>query len=98
MEKLQQVLKYQFWILLAIALILPFVGWYMATGGMATEALARTKSLQDLQKSLNVNNDDPNGEWQRQLSTINAEQEKQSGIAWRALFERQKPFMLWPAD
>jgi hypothetical protein len=96
MEKLQKVLKYQFWILLAVALILPLVGWYMATGGMATEALARTKSLQDLSNSLKVDNNDPNGEWQRQLGTINAEQETQAAIAWRTLFERQKPFMVWP--
>ncbi len=98
MEQLKQVLKYQFWILLSIALILPFVGWMMGTSGMISEAAARSKTLTDLKNSLKAVPDDPNGEWTRQLDIVNAEQAKQRDIAWWVLYERQKPEMVWPEN
>jgi hypothetical protein len=96
MDQLKQVLKYQFWILLAVALILPFVGWFMSRSGMISEAQARADTLKKLNESLQVRPDDPNETWPQQVGVINAEQEKQALLAWRALYERQKPFMVWP--
>lgn len=98
MEKLQQVQKYQFWILLFVALVLPLVGWFMSRSGLMAEAADRTLVLQNLTTSLKAGPEDPNGEWQRKLDEINVEQQKQALIAWRALFDRQKPFMVWPQD
>lgn len=98
MDKLKQAQKYQFWALLVVAIVLPFVGWSMARG-MIPLAADRTKVLTDLQKSLApAGNDDPNNEWKRQADLINAEQEKQKDLAWRTLFARQKPFMVWPKN
>src|SRR4029077_19277934 len=96
MDKLKEVLKYQFWILLGVALILPFVGWIMGTSGMMSEAAERTKKLTDLRGSLTVKGDDPNDTWSNELSLINVEQEKQRDIAWRRLHELQKLKMVWP--
>ncbi len=96
MDKLKEVLKYQFWILLGVALILPFVGWIMGTSGMMSEAAERTKKLTDLRNSLKVDGADPNDTWANELSQINVEQEKQGDIAWRRLFALQKPKMVWP--
>lgn len=98
MEKLQQVQKYQFWVLLFVALALPFAGWFMSRSGLMAEAADRTKLLQNLSTSLKVSPEDPNADWQRQLAVINDEQGKQALIAWRTLFDRQKPFMVWPKD
>jgi hypothetical protein len=95
MEQLKQVLKYQFWILLGVALIIPFVGWFMSRSMMA-EALARSDILKKKNDSLVVRPDDPNETWGQQVGVINTEQEKQALLAWRALYERQKPFMVWP--
>jgi hypothetical protein len=96
MDKLKEVLKYQFWILLGVALILPFVGWFMGTSGMMSEAAERTKKLTDLRTSLVAKGDDPNDTWSNELSLVNVEQEKQRDIAWRQLYEIQKPKMQWP--
>jgi len=96
MDQLKQVLKYQFWILLAVALILPFVGWFMSRSGMITEAVARADTLKKLNDQLAVRPDDPNETWPQQVGVINDEQAKQALLAWRSLYERQKPFMIWP--
>src|SRR5262245_49992499 len=95
MEQLKQVLKYQFWILLGVALILPFVGWFMSRSMMA-EAAARSDTLKKKQDSLVVRPDDPNETWPQQVDVINKQQENQALLAWRALYERQLPFMVWP--
>jgi len=96
MDKVMQVLKYQFWILLVIALILPLVGWSMATSGLVSEAAARTEALKKLNESLKVLPDDPNNTWEQALQTINLEQGKQSQIAQQQLYIHQLPLMVWP--
>jgi hypothetical protein len=96
MDKLKQVLLYQFWILLGVALIVPFVGWGMSRSGMMAEAEARTKELKSIGDQLTVKSDDPNKTWAERVEVINSEQEKQRDLAWRALFDRQAPFKVWP--
>src|SRR5579863_1202709 len=97
MDQLKQVLKYQFWILLAVALILPFVGWTMATSGLLSEAAARTSTLDGLDKSLTSGPTDPNKEWEAGLEVINKDQAVQPRFAHKVLYERQLPLMTWPA-
>src|SRR5215831_2762762 len=96
MDKVKEVLKYQFWILLGIALILPLVGWFMSTSGLVSEAEARTKELIELDNSLKVGPEDPNSDWSNRLEEVNKEQEKQKLIAWREVYNRQKEMMTWP--
>jgi hypothetical protein len=98
MDQLKQVLKYQFWILLGVALILPLVGWAMTSSGMQAEATARADVLKKLNDSLTAGPTDPNNEWTDGLTVINTEQEKQKDLAWRALHELQAPFHVWPAN
>jgi hypothetical protein len=97
MDKLKQVQKYQFWILLGVALILPLVGWSMARSGFVTEVEARTKSLKELHGQLNQSAGDPNQEWKKGIEAINVDQGQQKSVAWRYLWERQAPLMTWPA-
>src|SRR5258708_2204232 len=96
MDKLKQVQKYQFWILLAVALILPFVGWFMARSGFISEAEARASALKTLSEQIKTVPGDPNGDWDRGLGQVNVEQEMQKIVAWKELFDHQKPFMIWP--
>jgi hypothetical protein len=98
MEQLKQIQKYQFWILLGVALILPLVAWSMTSSKMAAEASDRAKALDGLDKSLVTNANDPNDQFVKQVDGINADQSKQSDYAWRTLFERQLPFKVWPKD
>ncbi len=98
MDKLKQVLKFQFWILLVVALILPLVGWSMARSGLISEAESRSKSLADAEKALSTNAEDPNKDWETGLEAINVEQAKQPKKAAKALYERQLPLMTWPTQ
>lgn len=96
MDKVKQILKHQFWILLVIALILPLVGWSLATSGLVSEAAARTEALKKLNDSLKVGPDDPNNTWEQALQVINQEQGKQAQIAQEVLYKHQSEFMVWP--
>src|SRR5215472_17318770 len=96
MDQLKQVLKYQFWILLGVALILPVVGWFMSTSGLVSEAAARTGELKKKDEGLKADINDPNGDWANGLEQVNKEQEKQKSIAWKVVYDRQKELMTWP--
>src|SRR5262245_6954376 len=98
MEKLRQFQKYQFWVLLGVALILPLVGWFMSSSALKAEADERAKKLKSLEEALAVRPDDPNETWGQKVAAINVDQEQQVMIAWRALYARQQPFMVWPKD
>jgi hypothetical protein len=97
MDKLKQVQKYQFWILLSVALILPLVGWFMATSGLSADVESRTKTIKDLHAKVNTTPADPNQEWKKGIEEINVEQLKQKNRAWRYMWEQQEPLMTWPA-
>jgi hypothetical protein len=98
MDQLKKVLKFRFWILLGIALILPVVGWFMATSGLVSEAEGRTKSLKDLTDKLKVTTDDPNKDWETGLEAINVLQAEQPKFAQVELYKRQVPLMIWPPE
>lgn len=96
MDKLKEVLKYQFWILLAVALIAPLVGWVMARSGLIQEAEARTKVLTDISSKLKASPDDPNNDWQRGVTEVNKLQQNQVWQAWAMLYDQQQKRMTWP--
>jgi hypothetical protein len=97
MDKLKEVQKYQFWILLAVALILPLVGWSMARSGFVADTETRTKKLTETQGKLKNDPGDPNQDWKKGIEAINGEQSQQKKFAWRYLWEQQSKLMTWPA-
>jgi hypothetical protein len=98
MDKLKQVQKYQFWILLGVAIVLPLVGWFLASSQLSAAVATRQKKLEDLQRSLTVGPDDPNGQWEQKVSEKNKLQADQVAAAWYSLWETQKSMMTWPPD
>jgi len=96
MDKLKQVLKYQFWILLGLAVIFPLVGWFLASSGMAKNFEDRQKKLDGQIGQLKASSADPNGDWEGQLKKINEVQELESLKARVQLWESQQPLKVWP--
>lgn len=96
MDKLKKFQPYQFWVLLAIAVILPLVGWFMARSGFVSQAQAQEDALKKLSDSLAFSTEDPNQDWEQKLNALNAVQEKQVRIAWEHLYNLQKQRMVWP--
>ncbi|MFN9370883.1 MAG: hypothetical protein ACK6D3_03260 [Planctomycetaceae bacterium] len=96
MDKLKQVLKYQFWILLGLAVLFPLIGWFLASSGMAKNFDERQKKLDGQFSQLKASAADPNSDWESQLKKINEVQELESLKAQVQLWEMQQPLKVWP--
>ena len=73
MERLEPVLKQKFWILLGVAILMTFVGWWMATAQMVkaiTERKTKIKAAEDSVPKGEI----PHESWAKRLSVINAAQ------------------------
>jgi len=105
MEKLQQVLAYKFWIGFGLALILPTVGWYMATNDLAASTTSRTGQID--QAFANFDNGKtfgkgevakiPNSTWTESITRINDGRQRDLSEAASGLRESQAKFKTWPA-
>lgn len=95
MEKLEPVLKQKFWILLGVAILMTFIGWWMATSSMAALTTSRTTEIDNSFKSV-PSGEIPNKTWAQRLSVVNTEQEKSIKAAQLAMWKRQQARMTWP--
>ncbi len=96
MEQLKKIQPYQFWILLAVALLLPVIGWFMTRGSMISAAEARKTALDDLFKKLPSGADNPNDTWTKGGKALNDQQAETVAATWQELYARQTQFMTWP--
>ncbi len=105
MEQLEYVLRYKFWISFGAAILLPAVGWYLATGSMSAEVKNRWKVVDG-----NFNKDFikdstrdsaiakiPNNKYIEGLKAINAVHATDLEQARVNLRDAQKQYMVWPA-
>lgn len=95
MEALEPVLKQKFWILLGIAVIMTFAGWWMATGAMAqqtTERLGKIKAAEDSVPKGEV----PNESWTKRLAALNGVQDTSNLTTKVGLWKRQATKMTIP--
>ncbi|HET6425446.1 MAG TPA: hypothetical protein VFG20_17290, partial [Planctomycetaceae bacterium] len=91
MEQLKEVLKYKFWILLGVGVILTFTGWWMATGALAATIKTRKDTLSKVEGSIPSSPQTiPNDRWSTELAKINDQQQALVTTASRELWERQK--------
>ncbi len=63
MEKLQPILKQRYWICFGLALIFVLVGWWNASGDLATKTDLRKKSVDESFSSADKGKTDPNEAW-----------------------------------
>ncbi|MCY2968150.1 MAG: hypothetical protein NT069_31725, partial [Planctomycetota bacterium] len=96
MDKLKQVLKYQFWILLGLAVIFPLVGWFLASSGLAKGYEEREKKLNARFTELKASPADANGDWESNLKKLNDVQQLELAKAWVSLWEPQQELKVWP--
>lgn len=98
MDKLKPIIVHKFWIILAIAMLLPVVGWSMATGNLAKEIAERKTALDKAFSDAQVPPNPPNQTWSTALSQINKEKDYAIGLSWKRLWDKQKSLFVWPAD
>ncbi len=52
MDQLKILMEHRFWILSALAVLLPPIGWWVSTGEMATETEKQTKAINTKVKAI----------------------------------------------
>ncbi|HUG90200.1 MAG TPA: hypothetical protein VML55_05175 [Planctomycetaceae bacterium] len=94
MDQLKPLLKHKFWILFGFALILPIVGWLIATGRAKAEIDQRIATI----AGTNVQSgaDAPNEKWTGSLEEINTAEQQKLDQAAAYLWQQQKDLMVWP--
>lgn len=95
MDKLKPILAQKFWILLGVGLIVSFVGWYMASGALATAIDKRTTEIKAARDSTNIG-EIPNPTWPAAVEKINAEQSVLVDAAKYKLWQEETAVMEWP--
>lgn len=98
MDKLKPLIVHKFWIILFIALLLPVIGWSMATGSLAKEIEERKSSIDQAFTDAQVSPNPPNQTWSTALKQINEEKRKYNAESTKYLWEKQKELFVWPPD
>lgn len=98
MDKLKPILVHKFWIILFIALLLPVIGWSMATGSLAKEIDERKTAIDKAFTDAQVPPNPPNETWSSALKEINTEKEKYIGQSHKYLWDKQQSLFVWPPD
>lgn len=98
MDKLKPLITHKFWIILFIALILPVVGWSMATGSLAKEIDERKTAIDKAFTDAQVPPNTPNDTWSSALKEINKKKENYIGESNKFLWEKQKEMFVWPPE
>lgn len=97
MKALEPILKHSFWILLGLAIILPFTGWWMTTGSMQAAITERKEAIKKATELVTSAGEVPGKDWERQLKSINDRQKLLVEESTYSLYDRQKEKMVWPA-
>ncbi len=98
MDKLKPIIVHKFWIILFIALLLPVVGWSMATGSLSKEIDERKTAIDKAFTDAQVSPNPPNQTWSTALQQINKEKDQFIGQSHKKLWEKQKSLFVWPAN
>jgi hypothetical protein len=99
MDQLKILLEHKFWVLSALAVLLPPIGWWVSTGDMATKADKRAKDIDGTIKSLSTvtNNKTTaaNDDWIQNVKQVNVKLAAQVDRTHKALYDHQTPVMVW---
>jgi len=99
MDKLKPLLEHKFWILYAVVLIMPPVGWWMISGEMSMVIAERTGSIE---KSFSTASQTaskakiPNDGWTEQVKAISEQQRADLKRTTYGLWKIQWQLMTWP--
>lgn len=96
MDKLKAALVYKFWMLLGVALLVPFIGWWMATSAISGQVEERMKKVDGAFSGLTASGENPNEKWTVQIKKYMGVQEVAVLQAHERLFEKQKDLLIWP--
>jgi hypothetical protein len=99
MDQLKVILEYRFWVLSALAVLIPPIGWWVSTGNMATETDKRAKVIAGKVTAINSLTKDLSGaankEWIDSATQVNVKLAGMVDQTHKRLYEHQRPVMVW---
>lgn len=98
MDKLKPIIVHKFWIILFIALLLPVIGWSMATGSLAKEIDERKTAIDKAFTDAQIPSNPPNETWSTALKEINKDKERYIGQSHKYLWDKQQSLFVWPTN
>ncbi len=96
MEKLKPILKQRYWVCFGLALLFVIIGWWSASGDLATQTEIRKKSVADSFNSADQGKTDPNAKWVEGGKTENDLDSAAYKTASLQLWKRQQAAREWP--
>jgi len=100
MEHVKKVLKYQFWILVGVAFLLPTIGWAMVIGSLSAETGKREGQLKGQFSQIQKlgTGAQPNEGWEQAVTSLKNELKKRVDVTWEDLYAQQEPELTWHPD
>jgi hypothetical protein len=101
MDQLKILMEHRFWVLSALAVLLPPIGWWVSTGDMATQTETQTKKINGEIKKIDDRTSKAstyaNQEWIDGAKKVNARLATFIGESQKTLYKHQQPSMVfWP--
>lgn len=98
MDKLQPIIKHHFWIVFALASILPPVAWWLTTSELSAEISERTSSLDSIYSGIANGQNAPNDDWTNGVNQLIAIRTEANRLALDRLWTAQNELMVWPPN
>ncbi len=96
LEKLKPILKYQFWILFGVALLLPMYAWWSCEGALQGKIEQQKSKIKTAKGKVPSSTELPNQAWHLGLKRLNQRTEQTIKQSVASLWEAQKQSMAWP--
>ncbi|NOX57172.1 MAG: hypothetical protein GXP27_22615 [Planctomycetes bacterium] len=96
MDYMKQIAIYKFWIIFGVALLLPPIGWWTATGKLSQEVEQRWSALDSTFQGIPDGANAPNQSWIDAVNKLNEMRKERLRLAADTLWQRQKELMTWP--
>ncbi|MFO0979152.1 MAG: hypothetical protein U0996_22270 [Planctomycetaceae bacterium] len=96
MDKLQPLIKHRYWICFGLSVIFVIVGWWMASGAIATEIENGRKAVDGAFSKAKQGANDPNAKWVEAADERNKQDTAAFTAASTELRERQQNARQWP--
>jgi len=90
----------RFWILCAVAALIPMIAYFVGSGKIVTATDAKTKDIDSAYKGVDAYKSGklPNPQWKSLADAKTAKLTEEVNVAWKKLYEKQAPLLKWPVD
>jgi hypothetical protein len=99
MDQLKVMLVHRFWILSALAILIPPISWWMSTGDMAKQTDVRAKQIESSIKKIQTLSKDlskaANADWIDGAKQVNVKLASLVDQTQKRLYDHQRPVMSW---